>query len=417
MEMNDSGAKLTNWPRVVMVGVIILIIAGAVIWYKVAGGKQSGTQNEAGLFPFVSMQQWGFMDSGGKIIIEPQFDGVVAIPPYFTDGLAPVQVDKKWGYIDESGKMVIKPQFQDAWPFHEGLAAVRPVNTRETAYIDKTGQIVVKSVAAVNGYTRSGSTVRIGDIYGEVSKWGWYNKAVYEPTVEGQPGSYSNGLLKVDKNAGWGSDGECGFMAGDGSMAVQPQYVEALDFSEGLAAVRIEDKWGYIDTKGNQVIEPQYDKAGGFSEGLAVFGKGDDLNNNNDTFYGFDYNPDSEFYGGKWGYIRKTGEIAATPQYDGAKPFSEGLAAVCIGDSWGYIDKEMKIAISPKYSEVSGFSEGLAAVCLSGKWGYVDKKGNEVIKAQFDQAGEFSGGLAQVVRDDRRGYVNTGGKVVRWDEN
>ena len=32
-------------------------------------------------------------------------------------------------------------------------------------------------------------------------------------------------------------------------------------FSEGLARVRIGDKWGFIDTKGAIVINPQFDDA------------------------------------------------------------------------------------------------------------------------------------------------------------
>jgi len=40
------------------------------------------------------------------------------------------------------------------------------------------------------------------------------------------------------------------------------------DFSESLAAVKIGDKWGYIDTTGKLVIQPQYDMVNGFSEEL-----------------------------------------------------------------------------------------------------------------------------------------------------
>ena len=40
---------------------------------------------------------------------------------------------------------------------------------------------------------------------------------------------------------------------------IPPQYQNALPFSEGLAAVRIGGKWGFIDYFGNEVIPPQYD--------------------------------------------------------------------------------------------------------------------------------------------------------------
>ena len=44
----------------------------------------------------------------------------------------------------------------------------------------------------------------------------------------------------------------------------------AHDFSEGLAAVKKDGKWGFIDLSGNLVIDTVYDSAGSFSEGLCA---------------------------------------------------------------------------------------------------------------------------------------------------
>ena len=43
------------------------------------------------------------------------------------------------------------------------------------------------------------------------------------------------------------------------------------------------------------------------------------------------------FRTGKRGFIDKTGHYVINPQFDGASSFSDGLAAVRIGDKWGYI--------------------------------------------------------------------------------
>jgi hypothetical protein len=48
-----------------------------------------------------------------------------------------------------------------------------------------------------------------------------------------------------------------------------PQFDYAADFSEGLAAVQQDGRYGYIDTAGNWVVEPTYTNAGRFSEGFA----------------------------------------------------------------------------------------------------------------------------------------------------
>ncbi|MEI6218409.1 MAG: WG repeat-containing protein, partial [bacterium] len=47
-------------------------------------------------------------------------------------------------------------------------------------------------------------------------------------------------------------------------------FDEASYFREGLAAVKMGGKWGYIDRSGKEVIYPYFDAAGEFWEGLAV---------------------------------------------------------------------------------------------------------------------------------------------------
>ncbi len=53
-------------------------------------------------------------------------------------------------------------------------------------------------------------------------------------------------------------------------MVIQPSFADAKSFSEGYAAVKTGDKWGYIDETGTPVIDPVFDEAGPVSkEGTA----------------------------------------------------------------------------------------------------------------------------------------------------
>lgn len=89
----------------------------------------------------------------------------------------------------------------------------------------------------------------------------------------------------------------------------------------------------------------------------------------------------------------KTGKLV-TPLFEGAWTFSEGLAAVRVGENRGYIDKLGKIVIEPRFQVAGHFSEGLAPVKVGGKWGYVDTKAKVVIEPTYDTAYRFSqGGL------------------------
>jgi len=129
---------------------------------------------------------------------------------------------------------------------------------------------------------------------------------------------------------------------------IKPQFDDAEWFSEGLAKVKIGDKYGYIDKSGGLVINPQFDDAGYFNEGLASVKIGD-----------------------KAGYMDKTGKVVINPQFDTAGWFSEGLAGIEIGDKWGYIDKNGKVVITPQFDYAKNFSENIAAVKTGGKWGYI----------------------------------------------
>lgn len=66
-----------------------------------------------------------------------------------------------------------------------------------------------------------------------------------------------------------------GYRNADGKVVIPPAFVEAKEFSEGLALVAIKDdngtqKWGYVDSTGVFAIAPMYTRLpGSFSDGLA----------------------------------------------------------------------------------------------------------------------------------------------------
>ena len=57
-----------------------------------------------------------------------------------------------------------------------------------------------------------------------------------------------------------------------GQVTIAPQFDYADRFVEGLAQVKINNKWGFINPAGSIVIKPQFDETDRFSEGLALVG-------------------------------------------------------------------------------------------------------------------------------------------------
>lgn len=66
-------------------------------------------------------------------------------------------------------------------------------------------------------------------------------------------------------------------MRKDGEIEIPPQYTFAFPFSEGLACVELNGKFGYIDIKGKVVIPFKFDEASPFVNGVAsVFNEKED---------------------------------------------------------------------------------------------------------------------------------------------
>jgi len=57
-------------------------------------------------------------------------------------------------------------------------------------------------------------------------------------------------------------------------LLISPQFEEVKEFSEGIAAVKKNGKWGYINSQGKLIVPCEYDYADQFSEGFAKVNKG-----------------------------------------------------------------------------------------------------------------------------------------------
>lgn len=253
-------------------------------------------------------------------------------------------------------------------------------------------------------------------------KWGYINREgqiAIEPQFD-DGREFSEGLAPV----GFGSYGQTkwGYINTLGQIVIEPAFEEAYNFSEGLALIRLNGKCGYLNAAGEMVIEPQFGFSQPFSEGFALVTipakaigpitlrsskmffidkQGHKLGNLDFTDgRSFSEGLASVSVDGKSGCIDTAGEFVIPPQFDLLENFSEGLAPVQVqgeeGTLWGYIDKSGQIAIKPSYEEAHQFSEGLAAVKINGSFSYIDKSGKEIVKTPYNLAGEFSEGIARV---------------------
>lgn len=81
-----------------------------------------------GMAPVMSKSgKWGFINTYGKEVIAPQYDGTnghFGGVYGFSQGLAGMKKGNKWGYITKSGKVAIPFVYDEIRPFTEGVAGV-----------------------------------------------------------------------------------------------------------------------------------------------------------------------------------------------------------------------------------------------------------------------------------------------------
>lgn len=155
-----------------------------------------------------------------------------------------------------------------------------------------------------------------------------------------------------------------GFIDTNGIAVIPAQFYGVGYFSDGLAWARnSQGLIGYINKQGNWVIEPKYDGATDFEKVSGLAKVKDE---------------------GKWQYIDKTGEThvfdISEPLYD----FSEGFAKGEKKNLFGFFNNKGEWVIQPQFNAVRAFKNGFAAAKIKGKWGIIDKSGNWIINPTFD---------------------------------
>lgn len=100
-----------------------------------------------GLCSFLDLEQYltGYINSGGEIIIKPQFKGW----SNFSEGAAGVSIGSKMGYIDQQGANIIPFAFSGSDSFKGGLFFANESETNENnqtiireGYVNKSGEWV-----------------------------------------------------------------------------------------------------------------------------------------------------------------------------------------------------------------------------------------------------------------------------------
>ena len=253
------------------------------------------------------------------------------MPKQFAEGIFTLPVGSGTVNIDTSGKIISAGDYGEVGRFSDGMALVRKQLPMPDS---KPGELCAPPGYQVGYIDRAGK---------EIIPLGMF---------DGLDAEFHEGFAVLG-----GYDQKKGFINKAGEIVIPQIYLNAGDFSEGLAPVQSSDTklWGYIDAGGNLIIPMEYQSAESFHDGVACAMKN-----------------------GMAGYIDKTGNTVI----------------------------DFRFKTEDQESVDRSFYNGLAvAMDDSGKFGYIDKSGNFVIPAKYLAAEPFLGDIA-FVTSENQSYTN-----------
>ena len=144
-----------------------------------------------------------------------------------------------------------------------------------------------------------------------------------------------------------------GYLNNFGLWAIAPQFTYAQSFYDGLAVVKIGNRYGAIDVAAKVVIKPEFESSLDVSSARSSIVKG--------RLPGIELwateDPATELYG----YLNHYGDWAIAPVYPHAKSFdNDGFAVVKSPEGgWGVINRAAEWVIAPNFESSLDASSAL----------------------------------------------------------
>ncbi|WP_271628590.1 WG repeat-containing protein [Caldicellulosiruptor sp. DIB 104C] len=338
-----------------------------------------------GMIPVKIRNKWGFIDIHGKIRIKPQFDNVSA----FTNQLAAVCINNRWGIIDKSGNFTIKPQYQDIIIHPNKMIQAKKQN--KWGIIDKKGNQIIpfkynevqilnykgvfvakeksnyKVISIANKKESkenySNYSLNIGKLLPVFRnhKWGLLNLETLSelcPPIYDEIWVHNEGWFELKK------DKKLHIMFSDGKMlpknfkrdsvVVSSNKIISIKQNNGVVTLLNLNTRKTIDIKAQDISV--------FNNGLAAVKVKE-----------------------KWGLITEKGEYVIKPKYDSIWIADKDIIVTYLDKKWGIVKTDGKVLIPPKYDLIGEVKDEYIAFLKNGKWGVMKKTGKILLKPKFDQ--------------------------------
>lgn len=374
----------------------------------------------------VKLGLWfGLINETGVEVVKPVYKTIYE----FSEGMAKVEsAGKTWGFIDSTGKEVVQPKtgYEEAMDFSNGLGVIKEKDYYGVSYffVDKQGQIAhnkqkytdvttyVNGLSRVTVKERNTYKTSIVDIAGKPvfsiePEFGYAHilpnaivitKAIYPPGYK-----MTNDYFEDYKNMKL----KYGVSDKSGTILKEAQY-DAVELLDGdIIALQKEGKWLVYNSRKNIVLGQGYEQVR-----TSWINKFIEVKVNS-----------------KWGCIDTNGKIRFAPKYDSVGLSTPDYTIVGNAGKFSVTDATGKEMFPLKYQMTFDMENGVGFFAMNDKAGIVDKKGKEIVPAKYYQRKvkisssmpemlsgySFKDGIALVIFNGRGGYVDKTGKEY-WEE-
>lgn len=383
--------------------------------------------------------KWGVVSQSGKEIIRKRYD---FIQDYYCHSFI-ASKKGKWGIIDINEDTLIHFKYKELCFFEDnakdnewkGNKYIKAKGEKGWGAINMNGDTIIDLVNRNIRYFPN----KNGDFFAVQKERFWSLINLEKDTII--PANYSSIEYLSNEDTDFFKVGifgvKYGFLNENGKKYTSAKYLDAYNFSNGFAAVKLENKrwtfldsskkqifnqtflkvkdfneklapaindtiWGFINTKGKWKIKPKYVEVGEFSEGKAWF--------KTKVTTGFwIFKKEEERYG----YINKKGQEIIKPIYHYASSFSNGKAIVGKKEKYGIINKHGKTIVPIKYYNIEGYRKDSCCIFSNRnrRKGLLNEKGNKKISIEYNNIQMFDkNNLAPVEKNGRWGFVNRKGR-------
>jgi hypothetical protein len=359
--------------------------------------------------------KWVIIDENGKELSSNRYDYDAVTP--FTEGVSWVLKGNKWGLVNKNGKEIISPKYEGICPFVGGLSAV--MVGEKWGIIDKLG----KEIIPVK--------------YDGIGVYRIIRRNIYPPKdvpCDDLEDLVREGLIAIKVGDKYG------FVDKSGKFVISPKYDDVMPFVGGIAAVKRGEKWGFVDKTGKEIVPPTYEyptycyvesESDGWSYScgggidydylkmgyLPVVKKGDKYSTPFGGEYDFLVHVDSNLFlakkGDKWGLIDKKNREVLSFKYDKLSHLHKDIFVYSERDKYGVISLKRGVIVQPRYDKIFYAGEGIIGLVLNNKVGFMDTLGNIIVQPKYDSlASEFINGFALMYNKGKPYILSKDGKEV-----